>query len=152
MDFLDTPVSEAMTREVVTIDPSLNAKVALDTMMDKGVHILPVSSGIAGVGGIVTRHHIRRLLEKMEQDMDRSGEVPSEPIREVMVYFVHKVKPDTPIREVIRLMDKHHVRAMPVVDQGQAVGIVTRGDLLRYALRRSESESESEGGATEPSA
>lgn len=136
---LDTPVSEVMTREVVTINPDLNAKVAVDTMMDRGIHILPVSKGDAGVSGIVTLHHLRRQLVQNDLDMDRSGNVPVQTVRESMVYFVFKVKPDTPLRDVIRLMDKHRVRALPVVDQGQAVGVVSRGDILRWLLARDES-------------
>jgi CBS domain-containing protein len=129
-----------MTREVVTIDPDLNLKVALDTMMDRGIHIIVVSKGEAGVSGILTRHHVRRKLEKNALEMDRMGNVPVLNVREEMVYFVFKVKPETPLREVIRLMDKQKVRALPVVDQGQAVGIVTRGDILRYALRQDEAQ------------
>ena len=139
IELLDTPVSEVMTREVVTINPDLNAKVAVDTMMDRGIHILPVSKGDAGVSGIVTLHHLRRQLVQNDLDMDRSGNVPVQTVRESMVYFVFKVKPETPLRDVIRLMDKHHVRALPVVDQGQAVGVVSRGDILRWLLARDES-------------
>lgn len=135
IELLDTPVSEVMTREVITINPDLNAKVAVDTMMDRGIHILPVSKGEAGVSGIVTLHHLRRQLMLNDLEVDRSGNVPVQTVRESMVYFVFKVKPDTPLRDVIALMDKQRVRALPVVDQGQAVGVVTRGDILRYLLR-----------------
>jgi CBS domain-containing protein len=127
-----------MSPDLISVAPTLNAKVAIDTMMQHGLHILPVVRGSSGIGGVVTLHHLRRLVEKNELEMDRQGNVPLIPVSEAMVFFVHKVKLETTVREVIRLMDKHKVRAMPVVDAGQGVGMVTRGDILRYMVREPE--------------
>jgi CBS domain-containing protein len=140
MDILDTPIKEVMSPNLISVSPLVNAKVAIDIMMEHGLHILPVVSGSSGIGGVVTLHHLRRLLEKNALEMDRQGNIPVIPVREAMVYFVHKVKTDTTVREVIRLMDKHHVRAVPVMDDGQGVGMVTRGDILRYMIREPEAE------------
>jgi CBS domain-containing protein len=41
--------------------------------------------------------------------------------------------PETPVLEAIRLMLDNHVSALPIVSDGQIVGIVSEGDLLRRA-------------------
>ena len=54
--------------------------------------------------------------------------------RDVMVSPVITVKPSATVREVAETLLKHHISAVPVVDdQGHLVGIVSEGDLLRRA-------------------
>lgn len=38
---------------------------------------------------------------------------------------------DTPLEEVVALMEKRHFKRLPVVRDGQVVGVVSRADLLR---------------------
>jgi CBS domain-containing protein len=52
--------------------------------------------------------------------------------RDVMVSPVITVKPYSSVRDVAHTLLKHHISAVPVVnDQGNLVGIVSEGDLLR---------------------
>ena len=52
--------------------------------------------------------------------------------RDVMSEPVVTVHPDTPTREIARLLLDKHISAVPVVnDDGAAVGIVSEGDLIR---------------------
>jgi CBS domain-containing protein len=52
--------------------------------------------------------------------------------RDVMTENVVCVTQTTAVHEVVRLMLKHHISAMPVVDAGRrVVGILSEGDLLR---------------------
>ncbi len=54
--------------------------------------------------------------------------------RDVMTTHVITVGPDATIQEVAQLLLKHRFSAVPVVDrQGELVGIVSEGDLLRRA-------------------
>jgi CBS domain-containing protein len=41
--------------------------------------------------------------------------------------------PDTPLLELVRLMLDNHVSALPIVENGRVVGIVSEGDLMRRA-------------------
>ncbi len=51
--------------------------------------------------------------------------------RDVMTSPVITVRPDTPIKEVARLLLTHHISGVPVVDEaGTLVGILTEADLL----------------------
>lgn len=44
------------------------------------------------------------------------------------------IAPDTPVEEAIRLMMKHQISGLPVVEQGKVVGIVTTSDILQAFL------------------
>jgi len=51
--------------------------------------------------------------------------------RDIMTPDVISVAPDTSIAEVVRLMLAHRISAVPVLDEGRVVGIISEGDLLR---------------------
>ncbi|MGQ0676737.1 MAG: CBS domain-containing protein [Rhodospirillales bacterium] len=52
--------------------------------------------------------------------------------KEIMTRNVRTVKPETPVRDIARLMHKQRVSAVPVVDRNRRVlGIVSEGDLMR---------------------
>jgi CBS domain-containing protein len=56
-------------------------------------------------------------------------------VRDVMSPRVHRVSPDTPVRELLELASRHHLRAIPVVGEDREVlGMVTDRDLLRHLL------------------
>jgi CBS domain-containing protein len=56
-------------------------------------------------------------------------------VREVMTRQPITVTPDTSAKEALRLLDRHSVTSMPVVNvDGEVVGVVSEADLLRDAL------------------
>ena len=54
-------------------------------------------------------------------------------VRNLMTAYPLTIAPDAPIRDAVELMIRARVRALPVVESGQFVGIVTERD-LRSAL------------------
>jgi len=50
--------------------------------------------------------------------------------KDIMTTPVVTVTPDTPVRDIARLLFERRISGVPVVDNGQLVGIVTEGDLL----------------------
>jgi CBS-domain-containing membrane protein len=44
---------------------------------------------------------------------------------------VHTITEDTPLEEVVQLMERHQIKRLPVVRDGKLVGIVSRANLLR---------------------
>ena len=50
---------------------------------------------------------------------------------EIMTREVVAVSPDTPVRDVARLMVDHRISGVPVIDHGKLVGIISENDLLR---------------------
>ena len=54
-------------------------------------------------------------------------------IREYMVTPVITVTPDTLVDDALRTMYQHHIRRLPVVDEGKLVGLLTRNGLREAA-------------------
>lgn len=58
-------------------------------------------------------------------------------VRDVMTTPAVTVQAQASVKDGLRLLDKHHVTALPVVDeQGRLVGIVSEADLLRDLVHR----------------
>lgn len=56
-------------------------------------------------------------------------------VRDIMTQRVYRVTPDTPVRELLELMRRHNLNAVPVVgEKREVLGIVTERDLLRQLL------------------
>ena len=60
---------------------------------------------------------------------------PGLTVRDVMNTQVLRVLPDTPVRELLDLMRRHQLKAVPVVgEKREVLGVVTDGDILRLLL------------------
>jgi len=56
-------------------------------------------------------------------------------VRDVMTPRVYRVYPDTPVRELIDLMGRHQLKAVPVIgEKREVLGVVTDRDVLRHLL------------------
>ena len=55
-------------------------------------------------------------------------------VSEIMTTDVHTVSEDTPLDEVVTIMEQHRIRRVPVMRGKEVLGIVTRADLLRALI------------------
>jgi acetoin utilization protein AcuB len=84
--------------------------------------------------GIVTDRDLRHaLLDPALQDRpaDADDILESRTVRDVMTWAVITVGPQTNIRQAARLMYEQKIGALPVVDGGRLVGMLTEYDVLR---------------------
>ena len=61
-------------------------------------------------------------------------------VKDFMIPDVISIKPDATIKELLKLLTKHHIGGVPVVDnQNKLIGIVNDGDIIRYLAPKEES-------------
>ena len=61
-------------------------------------------------------------------------------VKDFMISDVISIKPDATIKELLKLLTKHHIGGVPVVDnQNKLIGIVNDGDIIRYLAPKEES-------------
>jgi CBS domain-containing protein len=56
-------------------------------------------------------------------------------VSQVMTPDPKSITPQTPLEEVVRVMERHRIKRLPVVHDGKVVGIVSRSDLLNALAR-----------------
>jgi CBS domain-containing protein len=51
-------------------------------------------------------------------------------VRDLMTTPVVTVGPETPFKEIVARLAEHRISALPVVDDGRVLGVVSEADLL----------------------
>jgi acetoin utilization protein AcuB len=131
-----TRVNQLMSRRVVTIGTEASCHDAVALMARDRIRHLPVVDSAGRLAGIVTDRDLRHQLFQPEV-FEAIGTVPVErlldntPVREVMSTPAIHIAGDADLGEAAGLMRQAGIGALPVVEQGKIVGIVTETDLLR---------------------
>lgn len=133
-------VREIMTRDVTTAAPGLTLAEAADILARRRLRAMPVIDDEGHVLGMLTdRLLISRLLpwlEQAEAGGPAAGSAHVGEVRDIMERTVMCVKEDEPLANVVRLMLDKEIERLPVVREGQLVGFLTRGDIIRRLLLR----------------
>ncbi|MCZ0934543.1 MAG: CBS domain-containing protein [Gemmatimonadetes bacterium] len=133
-------VREIMTRDVTTVPPGMTLEDAADMLARRRLRAMPVIDDEGHVLGMLTdRLLIIRLLpalERAESGAPATGSTHAGKVRDIMERAVMCVKEDEPLANVVRLMLDREIERLPVVREGQLVGFLTRGDIIRRLLLR----------------
>jgi len=133
-------VRDVMTDQPRTVLADTPLKEAARTMVRAGLGALPVIDEERRVLGMVSERDIIRhlLTTQVFSGADvRSMMTPgsgSRSVRDIMSRQVMCVAPEQPIAEVASLMSNKDVDRVPVVREGQLVGFLTRGDIVRKLI------------------
>jgi acetoin utilization protein AcuB len=129
-----------MTTAPATVTLETSVSAARTLLQQRQIHHLPVLDQGRLVGIVSERDllqvqpspatslsvwEINYLLDKLS-------------VGEVMTRFVITVTPDTPVLEAVRRLVGQKISALPVVENGQLIGIITRSDVLRLFLTSQE--------------
>jgi len=120
-------VQELMTSNPCSIDSDKSVAYAAKMMRDENVGLAPIVEGNRLIGTITDRDiAIRAVAEGKDPESTKVTEIAS---TELVT-----VEPQQELDEALRLMGKHQVRRLPVVEEGgRLVGIVAQADVARNA-------------------
>lgn len=142
---MHSTVAAVMTRRVVTVTPQTSFKDAVRLMRTKRVSGLPVVDMKGRLVGIVTEGDLLNKVEQRDVDayvleskrhrLDRARASALD-VESAMSTSVTSVRQDFPIALAAREMHTRGFKRLPVTDEeGNLIGIVSRGDLLTVFLR-----------------
>jgi acetoin utilization protein AcuB len=126
-------VRDIMTRSLITAAPSTSVVDARELMASRRVRHLLVVDGDVLVG-IVTDRDIKLNLPSPATSLsvwELNYLLPRLTVGDVMTSSLITVDRDHDAREAAQIMVTHKIGALPVVDGGRLVGIVTDTDFLR---------------------
>lgn len=141
---------DVMDRHVVSVAPDETILEAGELMLRHHVSGLPVVDWNERLIGIVTeRDFLRPIGSQMGDPRPRWFEVIaarpviSEPavlrcrrkVAEVMTPNPVTVDDNTPVDEVVRIMETHRIKRLPVMRENRMVGIISRENLMHALLR-----------------
>ena len=112
-------VRQAFSRQAYTLRPEDTLQDAVNLTLSTFQASFPVCDGSQLVGLLT----YPKLVEALSQYP------PSTPVAEVMLRDVPTVSPDDELFDVQRLFQEKQLEAMPVVDNGRFLGLITSGDI-----------------------
>ena len=115
-------VADIMSHGVYTLSPQTSVVEAAEIMQRYGHEGFPVVGEDGTVLGMLTRREIDKALQY------ERGEAP---IKNYMRRGQITVSPSDPIEHLQEVMMQHDVGQVPVAEDGEIVGIVTRTDLIQ---------------------
>jgi CBS domain-containing protein len=136
---------EVMSREVLAIRRDATLPQAVRLMLDKRISGLPVVDEAGHVVGVLTEGDLLRRAETgtavqggwlanlfaSGAQAGRYVQAHTRRVADLMTPEVVSVAEDTPLSEVVRLMERYRIKRLPVLRDAKLVGLVSRADLVR---------------------
>jgi glutamate dehydrogenase (NAD(P)+) len=110
----------------ITLNASIHEAAAV--LVEAGRAILAVVTPQGELTGVVTRWDITRAIAQ--------GMADDQPLEQIMTREVIAASPGDSILEMVRKLEHHDISAMPVVEQGAVLGMISADLLARRSLLR----------------
>ena len=118
---------------VHTIDTRTNVQDAADRMSQLNIGALIVSED-AVILGIVTERDLMTKVLASGRDAQTTF------VGDIMTPAPYTVAIDITVEAAMRVMTEKRIRHLPVVDKGCLIGIISIGDVTRWAIRNQEAQ------------
>ncbi len=115
-------ISDLMSFPVHTVTPQTSMEEAALILRTRGITGIPVVEA-GRVVGVVSRRDFRKLRKERQLQS---------PVKAFMSAAVLTIEPGRSPAEAARLMVQHDIGRLPVVADGQLIGIISRSDVMRY--------------------
>jgi len=107
---------DIMTRDIITVTPNMSVKKLAMLLIKSQISGAPVSGKYGKIVGVVSEADI---VAKKGRD-----------VRAIMSKKVISIAEETPVEQIARLMTTHKIKRVPVIRDGEVVGIVSRADIV----------------------
>ncbi len=121
----------AKPREIFSVTPDTLVIDAIKLMEEKKVGALPVLENGHLVGILSERDYTRKVILNNRSSSDTL-------VKEIMTVNVKTVQPSQTIDECMVIMSDNHIRHLPVVENGTAVGFLSVMDVVRNIITEKE--------------
>lgn len=145
-------VAEIMTKELLTVRKETTIRELAELFVTHRISSLPVVSDNGALIGIVTESdlveqsknlHLPTVIslfdwviyleseKTLEKELQKMG---GRTVADIFQANTASISPGASLSEAADMMSNHHTNSIPVVDNGNLVGIVARIDIIRTLL------------------
>ncbi|MHB8994793.1 MAG: CBS domain-containing protein [Armatimonadota bacterium] len=144
---MNLTASDIMTKEVVACVRDARVEEVVRTLAERGISGMPVIDVDEKVVGIISESDLLLADEGKpplmktalfglyilsQSVMEKAAQARGTLARDIMTRPVITLPPDATVSQVAHTMHDKHISRVPIVNaDGQLVGIVTRGDIIK---------------------
>jgi CBS domain-containing protein len=143
---------DIMTANIITVEPETSVHAIVQLLSDKHISAVVVTDrgsivGMVSEGDLMNRQELGTefvrlslLGESVDAEQVRAAEAKSRGMhaRDVMTRNIIAVQEETSLSDVVRTLQAHHIRRVPVTRGAKLVGVVSRADIMRALTARPE--------------
>lgn len=118
-------VGHIMSTMLFTVNENDSANLATQMMQWKDIHHVPVENSHGKLTGLLTWTHAQKFQQDSEQKSSLS-------VSDIMATEIITADPNTHILDAIKTMKQHEIGCLPVVNDGDLVGIITIKDVIPF--------------------
>ena len=122
-------ILEGKRGELLTIDADASVLDAVRKMVDANVGSLLVTEQGRITGIVTERDYLRRVAHEGMTDRET-------PVREIMSSPLIVATRETPVDEAMAIMTDRRIRHVPVVEDGDVIGMVSIGDVVKFTSQQ----------------
>jgi CBS domain-containing protein len=126
-------ILQSKGRAVVTVTARATIAEAVDLLNTHRIGAVVVTDGTRVAGILSERDVVRHLGTDW-------AALAGRPVSDVMTKAVVTAGPHSTVAELMEKMTARRIRHIPVVDQGELVGIVSIGDVVKRKIEETEQE------------
>jgi CBS domain-containing protein len=112
---------------IFSVKPAITVFEALELMVEKNIGALLVSDEGKFVGIFTERDYARKVILKGKTSKETV-------IKEIMTENPVTATPDTSIDDCMKLMSAKGIRYIPVLNNGDLVGMISIGDVVKFII------------------
>lgn len=117
-------VEDVMVKDIITIDASATAMEAAEIMNKYDIGCLIVVEGRKPTGIVTERDMLKRVLLQHKNPGKTS-------VNNIMSRPLIVSTPKTEIRDAVRVMNERRIKKLPVIEDGNLLGLVSLTDVVR---------------------
>ncbi len=132
-DIKTKKVSDLMSRNILVGHVTNSFTHTLRIFSEMTFHHLPIVNSRQEVIGIISSNDMLKSLALKLPMLRQSDEETLNmmfDIRDLMTPNPQVISSDATINEALSIFSKHHIHALPVIDENELVGIITSNDVL----------------------
>ena len=115
------------TPEIYAVAPGDSVIDAIRLMAEKSVGAVLVIDGVSLAGIVSERDYARKVVLHGRSSADTS-------VRDIMTPGVITVGPNHTVEHCMQLMTDHRIRHLPVFEDGEVIGVISIGDLVKAVI------------------
>jgi CBS domain-containing protein len=143
-----------MTKDVIAVRPEEKVEKVVSILVDNKISGVPVVDEHRHVVGIITEKDLMIkaselkvpfyvtlfdsiiFLENPMRFNNTIKKYTAALVKEAMTSKVISVEEDTPVSEIVDIMQKRKINRVPVLRHGKLIGIITRNDILKSMVEK----------------
>jgi len=137
---------DVMVSPVITVKPSSSVREVAKTFLERRISAVPVVDDQGKLVGIISEGDLMHRSEaaterqrswwllQLTEDETLAAEyvkAHARKVADVMTRHVITAAPDTPLHEIATLLEKNSIKRVPIVKDGQLIGVVSRANLVQ---------------------